>query len=92
MEYAKNDVANSRTYVETYNKMLEYTNGTWIHENVLAPNFGPKVGRKVVGERLIFWILIPVVLNGIVVLLLTLNCLCKCMSGTSDNASDSKST
>jgi len=59
LEYAKNELANSHTYVDTYNYLLSKTNNTWVHEKVLAPYFGPKVGRKKVGNRILFWIIVP---------------------------------
>jgi len=42
----------------------------------MAPYFGPEVGRKTIGERLIFWIIVPFVLNGAFFLWLLCGCLC----------------
>ena len=60
IEYAKNDLINSRTYVDTYNYLLTTFNETWVHENILKPYLGPSQGRKAVGSRLIFSIMLPV--------------------------------
>ena len=76
MEYAKNEIANSNQYIDTYNFILDYTNGTWVHSNIMHPYFGPKVGKKLVGERLIFWIIVPVVLNTIFAVYMLCSCLC----------------
>ena len=43
---------------------------------VVRPYFGPKLGSKLVGHRLIFWVIVPTVLNGLFLVYLVLDCLC----------------
>ena len=81
LQYAKNEVANSYSYIYSYNYMLEHFNNTWVHDDFMAPYFGPKNGRKQIGFRLIFWILVPFSTCSIVILILTLKCLCQCICG-----------
>ena len=64
--------------------MQDNYNTTWVHLNLIQPYFGPKVGPKVIGERVIFWFLVPAVLNILVVLYLTASCLCKCICGSNN--------
>jgi hypothetical protein len=74
LEYTKNTLASSNYYVDTYNFLQEKTNSTWVHDNVLAKYFGPKVGKKQVGARILFWIIVP----SIAILYELLSCLlCK---------------
>ena len=74
LEYTKNTLANSPYYIDTYNYLLDQTNNTWVHDKVLAPYFGPKVGKKQVGARILFWIIVP----SIAILWELLSCLlCK---------------
>mmetsp|Transcript_35537 Transcript_35537/g.43557 ORF Transcript_35537/g.43557 Transcript_35537/m.43557 type:complete len:226 (-) Transcript_35537:136-813(-) len=61
LEYTKNTLANSEIYVDTYNFLQEKTNNTWVHDSILAPYFGPKVGKKQVGNRILFWIIVPTI-------------------------------
>ena len=84
LEYAKNEVANAHIYVDSYNYLMEQTNNTWIHDSVMAPYFGPKVGKKTIGHRLIFWIIVPVVLNALALLYCIFRCLC-CSSNDSSS-------
>lgn len=37
----------------------------WLMTEVMRPYFGPKLGSKLVGHRLIFWVIVPTVLNGL---------------------------
>lgn len=61
-----------------YNYLHDNYNNTWFHDEVMAPYFGPTQGRKVIGERIIFWIILPVVLNSLFFMWLLTTCLCKC--------------
>ena len=78
LEYAKNEVQNSHSWIDTYNYLHERYGETWLFREVLVKHFGPKVGRKVVGFRLIFWVIVPVVLNGLVLLYLLISSVCSC--------------
>jgi hypothetical protein len=78
LEYAKNEVANSQTYVDTYNFMLDHFNNTWVHDEVMSPYFWPKIGNKLVGYRLIFWVIVPFVLNSLFFLCLLAPWICCC--------------
>ena len=46
--------------------------------------FGPKHGRKVVGERLIFWVIVPTVANVLVFIYYIVSSLC-CSDQTKDD-------
>lgn len=46
LEYAKNELSKSPHYRDAYNYMQDNYNSTWVHENVLQPYFGPKIGSK----------------------------------------------
>ena len=61
LQYAKFELANSKQYIDTYNYLMEKTNNTFIHEKILRPYFGPKVGKKQVGGRIIFWVIVPTI-------------------------------
>lgn len=90
LEYAKAELSNSDYYVEGYNYLHDNYNTTWFHDEVLAPYFGPQQGRKAIGERLIFWIIVPVVLNSLFFLWLLSTCLCRCCCGSkAKDSSDS---
>ena len=71
LEYAKNEISGAQAYKDAYNYMQDNHNDTWVHMNLIQPYFGPKIGRKVIGERVLFWIIVPAVLNGLVVFYLT---------------------
>jgi len=74
LEYTKNTLANSPYYIDTYNYLMERTNNTFVHDKILAPYFGPKVGKKQVGARILFWVIVP----SIAILYELLSCLlCK---------------
>ena len=87
LEYAKNTVSKNDYYYDAYNYMQDNFNDTWVHLNLVQPNFGPQVGRKIIGQRLIFWIIVPTVLNGLVVFYLTARCICSCLCGDSNSHS-----
>ena len=81
LEYAKNEISGAQAYKDAYNYMQDNHNDTWVHMNLIQPYFGPKIGRKVIGERVLFWIIVPAVLNGLVVFYLTAQCICSCICG-----------
>ena len=76
LEYAKNEIQNSHGWIDTYNYVREQYGESWLFQEVFKKYFGPTIGRKVVGFRLIFWVIVPVVLNGLVILYLLISCLC----------------
>jgi len=59
LEYAKNDIVRSKPFVHSYNFLLETFNNTFVHEKWLKPNFGPSNGKKKIGEKVIFSVLVP---------------------------------
>ena len=81
-EYTKNSVGTHKYYADTFNYISDNYNDTAIFNDYILPNFGPKAGKKLGGGRFILWIAIPLVLNSLMVLYLTLSCLCRCMCGS----------
>lgn len=91
-EYAKREVSNHDYYIDGYNYLQGHLNNTWFHDEVMAPYFGPKVGRKTIGERLLLWIIVPVVLNALFFLWILTRCLCNCCSEkkSTDSSAEAK--
>ena len=89
LEYAKNEVSNHELYVDAYNYLVDNMNNTWPYENIVRPYFGPTLGRKIIGHRLIFWIIVPAALNGIVLLYCILSACC-CSSSQGSTLEKSK--
>ena len=81
-EYTKRSVGSHDYYVDGFNYISDNYNETAIFNDYILPNFGPRAGKKNGGGRFILWIAIPVVLNSLMVLYLTLSCLCRCLCGS----------
>ena len=90
LEYAKNDIYNTDAWINTYNYMNTNYKDNWLMTEVLVKYFGPKHGRKVVGERLIFWIIVPTIVNGSIAIYLLLGWLCGSAEPAEESSTSSK--
>ena len=72
--------------------MHDHLNNTYVHDEFLEPYFGPYVAKKTVGNRLIFWILVPGITNGLILVWLTLGCLYACVCGSKKTEPETTTT
>lgn len=72
IEYAKNEIALSVMWMDTYNFLHETFNNTQIDDVILKPYFGPTNGKKAVGGMILSGVMIPVFWNLIVLILVSI--------------------
>jgi len=72
LEYAKNEIALSKIWMDTYNFLHETFNNTEIHSVILKPYFGPNNGKKAVGSMILSGVMIPLIWNIFIIVLVTI--------------------